>query len=408
MEEPQRALLESPNFLEQTSSHRSWKPSIAEPPYIMTIANLASHYVTSTSATSNNLDIFDKSTLRKIQTLQGHNGGITSAHAVDNVGGVVRNCIVSSGRDGSVKVWDERSGSHSIKMTNLGQDRGLLCCDVSADGMTVAAGTELKGDDAILLYWDPRQPAAPLRMHTSTHSEDITTLSFSPVSYGPQVLLSGSSDGLVSISNPSEDDEDEATINVGNFGCSVSQAGWIHGAQPGQAAIWAASDMETFSTWTMEAEQLLNIDIRSPVLHQRRTWVTDYLVTAHSSPTSVPNLSVFTGSNEGDIALVSNANPSTSESPWYLHRLWTQGHSGVVRSLLWDEQNQKIVSGGEDGTLKTWDFSPLDPAELYSQQDGRGDVEMDVDETVSSPTSKGKRRDIDMNDEGRGKRPRKK
>lgn len=45
-------------------------------------------------------------------------------------------------------------------------------------------------------------------------------------------------------------------------------------------------------------DQLLSLDIRSPVLHQRRTWVTDYLITAHSTKTSVPNLSIFTGSNE--------------------------------------------------------------------------------------------------------------
>jgi len=38
-------------------------------------------------------------------------------------------------------------------VTNLGQSRGLLCCDVSPDGLTVAAGTELLGDDALILYW---------------------------------------------------------------------------------------------------------------------------------------------------------------------------------------------------------------------------------------------------------------
>lgn len=36
---------------------------------------------------------------------------------------------------------------------NPGDSRGILCCDVSPDGYTVVAGTELEGDDSLLLYW---------------------------------------------------------------------------------------------------------------------------------------------------------------------------------------------------------------------------------------------------------------
>lgn len=155
-------------------------------------------------------------------------------------------------------------------MTNLGGSRPLLCCDLSPDGRTVAAGTDLHGDEALIIYWctsclrkvlsvnhfnrDPRQPAVPLRTHGSTHSDDITTLSFlntaSMHSEPRHILLSASSDGLISTSNADEDDEDEAVLHVGNWGCSVSQAGWI--GSPSGPKIWAASDMETFSTWSNE------------------------------------------------------------------------------------------------------------------------------------------------------------
>lgn len=93
---------------------------------------------------------------------------------------------------------------------------------------------------------DPRQPAAPLRTHGSTHSDDITVVQFAPSR--PGILLTASSDGLITLSNAEEPDEDEAVINVGNWGCSVSQAGWM----PDESQIWAASDMETFSTWSDE------------------------------------------------------------------------------------------------------------------------------------------------------------
>lgn len=99
---------------------------------------------------------------------------------------------------------------------------------------------------------DPRQPAVPLRTHGSTHSDDITSVSFAPADLGMprNTLLSASSDGLVSTSNADEADEDEAVLHVGNWGCSISQVGWINASSG--AKVWAASDMETFSTWTHE------------------------------------------------------------------------------------------------------------------------------------------------------------
>lgn len=102
---------------------------------------------------------------------------------------------------------------------------------------------------------DPRNPASPLRTHTSTHSDDITAVQFlRSVGHGQNVLLSASTDGLVCTSNPDEEDEDEAGLHVGNWGCSIAQAGWVHG-RSGTPGIWASSDMETFSTWSGEVSK---------------------------------------------------------------------------------------------------------------------------------------------------------
>jgi len=32
-------------------------------------------------------------------------------------------------------------------------NRSLLCCDISSDGLTFAAGSELHGEDASIFYW---------------------------------------------------------------------------------------------------------------------------------------------------------------------------------------------------------------------------------------------------------------
>ena len=72
------------------------------------------------------------------------------------------------------------------------------------------------------------------------------------------VLLSISSDGLLCMSNADEPDEDEAGLYVGNWGCSVAQAGWVHG-RAGSPGVWASSDMETFSVWTAEVRAVKQV-----------------------------------------------------------------------------------------------------------------------------------------------------
>ncbi|GLB33396.1 putative WD40 repeat-like protein [Lyophyllum shimeji] len=382
-------LLESPQFKTCRSPLKNAQPASA---YILSIVSLLGHYAASESAPSNQIGILDKSTLRRIGNLSGHEVATTSLKAVDNIIGIAGRTLMSSGKDGSVKIWDPRSNSHSIKMTNLGASRSLLCCDVSPDGLTVAAGTDMQGEDALIFYWDPRQPAAPLRTHGSTHSDDITTVSFAPQESGMprNTLLSASTDGLICTSNADQADEDEAVLFVGNWGASVSQAGW-NDASSGPK-IWAASDMETFSTWTHELDLCQSLDIRSPVLHGKHTWVTDYLITCASNPNTPGSLGVFVGSNEGDVALLSNADLSVSDATWCLHNVWSAGHVGVVRSLLWDHESNVLVTGGEDAKINVW--PTLSPEHQLDEES------MDVDSTTS------RKRSRDRDEEQEGKRAR--
>jgi len=118
----------------------------------------------------------------------------------------------------------------------------------------VVAGAELGDDDPFIPCWyrllwlsipkytislrDPRQPIAPLYTHSSTHSNDITTISSHPAVSSPLIL----SDGLLTISNPTETDEDETMLHVRSWGTSRLVL-----LKCQRIVIWAASDMETFS-----------------------------------------------------------------------------------------------------------------------------------------------------------------
>lgn len=83
--------------------------------YVLSLATLPTSYAASASSPSHKIDLFDKSSLRLIQSLPGHHVATTSVRAVDHILGAPTRTLISTGKDGSVKIWDERSGSHSIK-----------------------------------------------------------------------------------------------------------------------------------------------------------------------------------------------------------------------------------------------------------------------------------------------------
>lgn len=83
--------------------------------YVLSLAALPSRYAASASAPSNKIHLFDTHSLRAVQSLSGHEGGTTSLRAVDAIIGTNQRSLVSSGKNGTVKVWDDRAGSVAIQ-----------------------------------------------------------------------------------------------------------------------------------------------------------------------------------------------------------------------------------------------------------------------------------------------------
>jgi WD40 repeat protein len=105
------------------------------------------------------------------------------------------------------------------------------------------------------------------------------------------------------------------------------------------------------------------------------------MITCHNTKRSDSNLAVFVGSNEGDVALLSSSNVADPSAPWTINSVWANGHTGVVRSVFWDENHEILVTGGEDSKISAW-RCPV-PAQFSGlNKSARDENMMDMDSAI--------------------------
>ncbi|EJU06347.1 WD40 repeat-like protein [Dacryopinax primogenitus] len=365
----------SPSLI-RSSSHSLPTHTLTHTPhptsYVLSLLPLPSKYAISYSSPLTHIGLLDPLTLHELSLLQGHAAPVTALHALGDG-------VLSASMDGTVRRWDPREGG-CVATLSSGKAE-LLSVSAAGDGALVAAGSELVGEDALLYFWDLRT-GKQLHSHSSTHSDDITCLSFHPSS---TTLLSGSTDGLLCLTNPLEAEEDEAVLEVGNWGVSVADAGW------GEGRVWARSDMETVSVWDQELNLVHDFgDARVPEIEN---WKTDYVVQCSLEE---EDMVLLAGSNEGSFAQI-RANPQG----WILDRTFVGGHEGIVRCVLVDNGEGRMVSGGEDGRVVSWDLGAGDSehaGDVEKEEEEEDGMEVDhpqpppLPREVKSPVQKGRKK----------------
>ncbi|CBQ71071.1 conserved hypothetical protein [Sporisorium reilianum SRZ2] len=378
----------------------------ASPAYVTHLLSLSTSYGVPTL-----LAIADDSTLTLIDKTSGvvaeshrafKDARITQAKPLGS--GSAVGSFVASVSDGTVACWDTRAGLMKPVWTLQGTSKApYLCVEPSpSDVNTVVAGTEQYGHgDSDIDIWDIRSVAAPKSKYNEVHSDDITVLQYHPdAANHAGILLSGSTDGLVSAIDTTIAEEDDAVISVGNTGNSVARAGWIYPSASSAAAamdttmdagdedadlgqvetearcralgkVWVVGDMQTLSLFDADKFDpiLATTDVRSSS-SLRPPWSTDYVIDASSSLPSFPNphaqesLTLFVGRSEGAFATITVPTNGTS-SQWGLRAVFPEqgdgtfyGHADIIRSVEWDSATNTLYTGGEDGNLCFWKFDP--------------------------------------------------
>lgn len=273
----------------------------------------------------------DKSTLF---ASNAHTEGAVSAKSLDD------NVISTCGSDG-LKLWDIRT-RQPVWSAGPENQAPLLSLDTCA-GTFVAAGTELKGADAGVLVWDTRS-SKQLVSYVDSHNDDVTEVKFHPLR--SNILLSGSTDGLVNVYDTTITDEEEAVIQGIKF-ASVNKTGFL-----ADDRIFCLSHMETFSIFHATNPDANDNDDIEPVNFGdvREKWDCEYVCDILTSP--------------GLVAVGSNTRQSFKLLPFQNEQVDLSGAydlpgahgEEVVRTVIINDNS--VYTGGEDGIVRIWSGPP--------------------------------------------------
>ncbi|CAI7636561.1 unnamed protein product [Penicillium pancosmium] len=332
-------------------------------------------------SSDDSLRVFDAANIDHVSVVshKTHDGGVTSLRSYPAGDSQL---LATGGREGTVKLWDVRAGNAVLEM-EMSRHSAVLSLACSPETNTIVAGSELVSSQAVVAFWDIRSSQAPRLQYVESHNDDITErirsssmkriakANLTPAPYvGPvvqlqyhpsrsNILLSGSTDGLVNIYDTTVTDEDEALVQVINHG-SIHHAGFLS-----DRTIFALSHDEDFAVHPATdpdepgegPEPVQFGDVREPLACE---YVAQLCIGSQGP--------YMAAGNKIDQRL--DLVPLVSSPTWQFDKdnTWRlPGAHGdeVVRAVYLDEQSQSVFTGGEDGYVRAW--KPTEDGDAQSQ-----------------------------------------
>ncbi|KAH6650600.1 WD40-repeat-containing domain protein [Chaetomium tenue] len=326
------------------NTEKYWYPG--RDTYVLDILPVTTGFAT--TASDQTLSLFNPLRLSQgpTETIRTDHGNLTAAK-VYSVGDSV---VCTTGENGTISVWDLRLDPSNARAMQIGGDLpSLLSLACSNETNTIAAGTELANHQASIIIWDLRSATAPRTQYNEGHSDDITQLAFSPLT--PTHLLSGSTDGLLNLTNTLISDEDEAVLATFNHG-SVHRAGFLTGT----TEVFAASHDEKFALYDTADETPLTGAATLDLGDVRPLLGCQYLADVVGKE---GGMGAVVGVGAQDQEMFQLIHLSKGANGWGLDRDTVVGLPGahgseLVRSFCFYDEQHVVFTAGEDGCVKAW------------------------------------------------------
>ncbi|RYO87302.1 hypothetical protein DL766_005778 [Monosporascus sp. MC13-8B] len=314
----------------------AYRPPIREEVYVLDIIPLASGPVTISS--DQELCAFDLAGglgRGPAKSWRTSHGNVTCARGFDlGAGGTV---VCTAGEDGCVAMWDLRLDGQQAQVARLSGAWPENCGRFSCMNILVLIG-------------DVRSTPTPRHQYKEVHSDDITELNFHPTD--PNILLTGSTDGLVNVCDTRITDEDEVVIQAFNHDASIHHAAFLNDTE-----VYAISHDEKLALYDM-AEGCEKGTATTDFGDMRQMLGCQYVANVFAKANGAGAV-VGAGAHDQQKFELVHLAKGGSGSSWALDRANSVGLPGahgteIVRSFCFYDEAGIVFTAGEDGFIKAW------------------------------------------------------
>ncbi|XP_052871805.1 WD repeat-containing protein 89, partial [Anopheles cruzii] len=270
---------------------------------------------------------------------------------------------------GDVFLYDVRTGTgpvHRFEDTSEGGKKTMTCCDINQNDRVLCASSEVqKNGDTFLLFFDVRQRKY-LRCYWECHSDDITNVRFHPTN--PDLVASGSVDGLVNVFNISHPTEDDALKYCFNVETAINSIAWHADPTGGRDVIACVTTTNDLHLYDVESQDCVAMFDRGSITQaMRRTSSIDCnVVGTHNY-----------GNGSFFVLAGSNYNKGTDclrtlryDNKTLLPDRSFGGNKQIVRASVYNEKERYLIVTGECGLLTLWKCDEEPEAAVTSASKG--------------------------------------